>query len=248
MLRFRDLDHRYEEIGNPGQQWTGVTTLISKFKSKFDNNIAYKNSADITSKWYGIDPLEIQRIWKAEADRSTTLGSWYHHKMEMSEITGIQCCPMIDEWKYAGDQKLIEGIHPEYLLYHPEYKVCGQADRLEVVGNILNCRDYKSNKKIETEGFRGKKMLSPLDHLDECHFNTYALQLSMYTYIGLHHNKHLKPGTLEIYHVVFENSGQDKWGYPITAVDKEGDYIVKEVKVIPVPYLEKECEAILNSL
>lgn len=248
MLRFKEEGHIYQDIINPTRKWTGVTTVIGKYKGKFDDNIAYKNSKDPDSKWYKTPPEEIKRIWKQEADRSTTLGSWYHKKQEEGEVTGIQCCPVENEWKYAGNQILVEGIHPEYLLYHPDYAICGQADRLEVKENTLSVRDYKSNKKIETKSWNGKKMmLPPVSHLQECHLNIYSLQLSMYAVITLHHNPNLVIGDLEIYHVVFENSGYDKWGYPITAIDEKGDYVAKEVNIIKCEFMEKEVKAIMEN-
>lgn len=247
MVKFNDINHSYVSVIPDKKDWVSVTSIISKYKEKFNNALVSERvSTDVNSKWYGLTPKEIIEIWESENKRSVELGKFYHTKMELGETTGIQCCPVIDEWKYASDQKLVEGVHPEFLLYHPEYRVCGQADRLQVADSLLNCRDYKSNKVITTEGFRGKKMLYPLQHLDDCHFNTYALQLSLYTYIGLYHNRQLQPGKLEIYHVQFENEGYDTWGYPITKVDKTGDYVVKEVVVVPVPYMKKEVELILE--
>jgi hypothetical protein len=247
MLRFLEKGHVYQDLVDINTKWIGVTTFLGKYKTPFDDNIAYKNSNDSASKWFGVPAETIKQIWKAEGERSTKLGSWYHRKQEESEVTGIQCCPVIDDWKYAGDQNLVEGIHPEYLLYNEEYLICGQADRLQVSNGLLNCRDYKSNKKIDRVSWNGKKMmLPPIQHLQDCHLTHYSLQLSLYTWIGLQHNPHLQAGKLEVYHVKFVEIGQDKWGYPIYLQDSNGDYVVKNVEVIPVPYLEKEIKMILE--
>lgn len=247
MLRFRDSDHLYEEINDPSRKWSGVTTLISKFKEKFDDSISEKNSRDTQSKWFGVDPAEIRRIWKAEGDRSTSLGKQYHLKQELGEVTGIQCCPVVDEWKYAGVQQLQEGVYPEFLCYHPEYAVCGQIDRVEVINNVINIIDYKSNKEIKREGFRGKRMLPPINHLQDCHLMHYSLQLSLYAYILQYHNRNMTIGNLQIHHVKFEQIGEDKYGYPIYK-QENGEFVVKSVEVIPVEYLKKEVDLILNSL
>ena len=60
------------------------------------------------------------------------------------------------------------------------------------------------------------KMFKPLSHLDDCNLNHYNIQLSLYMYIILKHNPKLKPGKLIIQHVKFEETGRDKYDYPIT--------------------------------
>lgn len=55
----------------------------------------------------------------------------------------------------------------------------------------------------------------PLSHLGDHNFNHYALQLSIYMYIVLKHNHNLKPGKLQIHHVLFEIEDRDSYGYPM---------------------------------
>ena len=47
-------------------------------------------------------------------------------------------------------------------------------------------------------------MLPPLSHLDACNYNDYALQLSVYMYIMLKHNRSLEKGVIQMDHVEFE--------------------------------------------
>ena len=91
-------------------------------------------------------------------------------------------------------------------------------------------------------------MLDPVSHLDDCNFNHYALQLSIYMYIILKHNPKLKPGRIFIHHITFEQEGEDKWGYPIAKLDNEGNPIVKEVIPMSVPYLADEVISIMHFL
>ena len=63
---------------------------ISNFKQPFDaDNIAAKVAKSKKSKWYGLTPEEIKEAWKAEANRATTLGTWYHNQRE-ADICGIE--------------------------------------------------------------------------------------------------------------------------------------------------------------
>jgi hypothetical protein len=43
--------------------------------------------------------------------------------------------------------------------------------------------DFKTNKKFRFSSPFGERMLEPVDHLHNCEFNVYALQLSMYAYM-----------------------------------------------------------------
>ena len=264
---FSASDHSYKSIDDSDNiDWVSVTTLISHLKKSFDaKKTAERVSKNKRSKWFGIEPVKIEAIWKNEADRATTLGTYYHNQREndlcslasmeregvtipiiapSGEVHGIRKAPL---------QKLEPGVYPEHMVYLKSIGVCGQSDLVEVVNGKVNIIDYKTNKEIKTESFinwegASEKMLDPVNHLDDCNFNHYALQLSIYMYIILKHNPKLKPGRIFIHHVVFEQAGEDEYGYPITQLDAEGNPIVKEVIPIAVPYLVDEVISIVHYL
>lgn len=264
---FNASDHTYRSIdGAEGIDWISVTTIISSLKKGFDAKaVAAKVSKNKRSKWFGIDPKDIEAIWKNEADRATTLGTYYHNQREddlcslaSMEREGVTV-PVIapsgenDGIRYAPLQKLDSGIYPEHMVYLRSAGICGQSDLVEVVNGKVNIIDYKTNKEIKTEAFTNwegvtEKMLDPVSHLDDCNFNHYALQLSIYMYIILKHNPKLKPGRIFIHHITFEQEGEDKWGYPIAKLDNEGNPIVKEVIPMSVPYLVDEVISIMHFL
>jgi len=263
-LIFKEEGHIYESI-DPNEQieWTSVTSLVGKFKPKFDAvQQALKSSKNKRSKWYGMDPDAIREIWHNETIRAVTLGSFYHNQREKDLIEcetlqregfDLPIVPpkVMDGIKYAPDQKLINGIYPEHFVYLKSAGVCGQADRVEIVNGYINIYDYKTNKEIKTEGFvnwEGKRdtMLAPISHLDNCNLMHYALQMSIYMYIILKHNPRLKPGVMVIEHINFEKEGDDEFGYPITKYTPEGDPIVKEVISYDVPYLKEEVMSMFN--
>ena len=136
-------------------------------------------------------------------------------------------------------------------MYLKSSGICGQADLVEVVNGVVNISDYKTSKKIDRESYKNwegisKKMLRPIHHLDDCNFNHYALQLSIYMYIILRHNPNLKAGKLMIHHVKFEEADKkDKYGFPIILLDN-GEPIIKEIEYIELPYLKKEIQKILK--
>jgi hypothetical protein len=263
---FNANDHSYKSLDGETIDWISVTTLVSNLKKPFDaQKTAQRVSKIKKSKWCGIAPDTILEIWKKEADRATTLGTYYHNQREADlcslasiEREGIIVpvmppIPEIEGLKHAPEQKLDDGIYPEHLVYLKSAGICGQSDLVEIVNGHVNIIDYKTNKEIKKESFKdwegvSVKMLDPVSHLYDCNFNHYSLQLSIYMYIILKHNPKLKPGNIYIHHVVFETEDLDQYGYPITKYSPEGDPVVKEVIPMEIPYLKEEIVGIINWL
>ena len=262
---FKPEHHKYHSIDEDPIDWVSVTTLTSLFKQPFDaESQALKSSRNRKSKWYGMSLEEIKAAWKAEGDRATKLGTWYHNQREADlclldtiEREGVKL-PIIrpiekDGDKYAPEQKLTNALYPEHFVYLKSVGICGQSDLVEVIGKKVNITDYKTNKEIRLEGFKTwegitQKMKAPLDHLDDCHINHYALQLSLYMYIILKHNYQLSPGKLTLNHIIFKELGRDKYDYPINELDSNGDPIVEQVVPYDLPYLKSEVISIINWL
>ncbi len=264
-LQFDAVEHKYTTLNKPEDVWTSVTSLISKFKAPFDKlAVAKKSVKKKNSKWYGMKPEEVIKVWDNETNRALTLGSWYHDQRE-EQLLACNTLerhgkaldimkPITDgDIKLSPDQNVTDGIYPEHLVYLRSAKICGQADRVEIVNGVVNIYDYKTNKEIKTEPYVNwegvrSTLNSPLEHIDDCNLMHYALQLSCYMYMIMKHNHNLKPGVLEIHHIVFEVESYDEHGYPITATDDRGEPIVKEVVPYELPYLRKEVIAMINHL
>lgn len=265
-LQFKPEFHEYSSIDGDDIKWTSVTSFISKFKQPFDADAtALKVSRSKKSKWYGMKPEDIKKAWNNEAKRATDLGTWYHNQREI-DLCGLSTIgregmnvpifiPNVDNngVKTAPDQKLVEGIYPEHMVYLKSAGLCGQSDYVEIVNKKVNIIDYKTNKEIKKESFKGwdgksQRMAPPLSHLDDCNFNHYALQLSIYMYIIIKHNPLYKPGSLTIQHVIFEELDKDKYGNPINKLDNQGNPIVKEVIQYDVPYLKQEIMSLINNI
>ena len=266
ILRFTPHDHKYTSIKKEDEKdWLSVTSFIGNFKQPFDaDSIATKSAKNKNSKWYGMSPDDIKAAWKSEANRATSLGTWYHNcrekdicELETIERQGLTIPVIkpieIEGVKYSPDQKLSDGVYPEHLVYLKSAGICGQSDLVEVINGHVHITDYKTNKEIKTEGFTNwqgmtQKMLAPVSHLDDCNLNHYSLQLSLYLYMILKHNPRLKPGTLIIHHIQFETVGEDKFGNPITGLDSNGDPVVKDIVQYDLPYLKQEVISLLHWL
>lgn len=82
---------------------------------------------------------------------------------------------------------LKDGYYPELLIWNDYYKVAGQSDKVFISTEkdirYVDFDDFKTNKKIDTKGFKGEKMLSPLSHLENCNFIHYSLAISCYAFM-----------------------------------------------------------------
>lgn len=265
-IQFTASDHKYQSINQDEQiEWISVTSVISLFKKAFDKEAqAIKSSKNKRSKWYGMTPEEIIAVWDSSNSDALGLGTWYHNQREADLLScntigrlGLDVPvfkPIEDNGiKIAPEQNLIEGIYPEHMVFLKSAGVCGQADRVEVIRDEINIYDYKTNKEIKLEGFKNwegitEKMLDPINHIDDCNYMHYALQLSIYMYIMIKHNPNLKPGKLVLEHIIFKKEGLDQYSNPIYQKDAEGNPVVDKVVSYDLPYLKKEVVALFKHL
>lgn len=263
---FKAQNHKYESLDpNERIEWLSVTSFVALFKKKFDPVAqSLKSSKNKKSKWYGMKPEDIQAAWAQEGERAVNAGTFYHDQREsdLIEIDTLDrhgvSVPIIkpiflDGVKHAPVQKLSNGIYPEHFIYLKSAGICGQSDRVEVIKDIIDIVDYKTNKEIKKSGYKNwegitEKMLGPCAHLDDCNFNHYALQLSAYMYMMLKHNPQHKPGKMMLHHVIFEKEGEDQFGNPIFKRDDKGNPIVKTVVPHEVPYLKSEIRNMITWL
>jgi hypothetical protein len=265
-ILFKSETHSYTSIDpNENITWISVTGIISKFKKPFDADIvAEKSIKNNWSKWYGMKAEDVKEAWKNESQKAMNLGTWYHNQRERDllacetisreDIIIPIIKPIeIDGIKKAPDQKLTNGIYPEHMVYLKSAGMCGQADRVEVVNDKVNIYDYKTNKEIKTKSYvnwegLSDRMLTPLNHLDDCNLNHYALQLSLYMYMIIKHNPKLKPGKMIIEHITFEEAGKDAYDNRVVLYDQFGEPVVSGIVEYEVPYLKNEVISIINTM
>ena len=179
---FNAADHSYKSIEADEIKWISVTSLVSQFKKPFDAKaIVERVTKSKRSKWYGIPPQKILEIWDSEANRATTLGTYYHNQreadlcsfasIERDGITVPVITPVeeIDGLKQAPSQRLDPGVYPEHMVFLKSAGICGQSDLVEVVNGYVNITDYKTNKEIKTESFKNwegisEKLLIPVNN------------------------------------------------------------------------------------
>ena len=81
----------------------------------------------------------------------------------------------------------------EQIVGSRDYDVAGSIDFLAYSKKLdaIIIIDYKTNKKITFESYKDQKMLYPLNHIPDCNYYHYCLQLATYKCI-LEHETNLK--------------------------------------------------------
>lgn len=259
-LLFSEPDHKYFNPDAPDDNWTSVTSVIHSLAEEFiPQPAAEKANKNRKSKWYKVSVTEILKAWEDENLRSRELGHFYHNMREQellnSKDNKLPVVPSVitDGLKRCPEQKLQEGIYPEHMTYLTSVNIIGQSDLVTVEDGYIHIDDYKTCKEIKRASYvswdgDSKKMLGPVAHIEDCNFNHYALQLSIYAFAIQRHNPNLRVGELTLEHVLFEQEGENQYGYPIYSKDENDQYIVQDVVKYKLPYMKSEVLAIINHM
>jgi len=196
-IGYVDAPHKYYDL-NTRKQLISVTTLIGKYKQKFNSDYWSKKKA----KDYGTTPEKVLNYWDKLRILGTTRGSILHDYLEnrcynkIFEIDYDMYLPYLDTSEfiqfhkkqsklitmadnYIKDHSHIIPIKPELIVGNK--KVAGQVDFFgyNIDTNNYTLVDFKTDKKIDyTNKYQSFK--SFLSHLEECEINKYSLQIKTY--------------------------------------------------------------------
>jgi glutamate synthase domain-containing protein 1 len=176
---FNEQEHTYY-LGN--KKLTGITSIISKYKNKFDSDLIATNYAIK----HNLKKENVLKEWKEKGEYSCNQGTEVHKIIENYILTGeINLSNIYPKEKIAV--KFIEEIfktnkltpiETELIVYND--KIASQIDLIAMNNKgDLFILDFKTNSKIETNGYN-KYMLHPFNLLPDASFYHYSIQLSIY--------------------------------------------------------------------
>jgi len=219
LIRFDEKTHSY--YGENGKRYTSVTQLLKPYTPPFDpDGFIIKAVA----KKEGVAEQDIRYKWNKERDEACDKGNKLHASIEA----------LVKKEKPA-DEKIIEDfirfkkenitgkLTAEERIWNDFYEVAGTPDMPERFKRKTNIFDHKTNKQIDFSNKYGTRMLGDLSFLEDCNYNKYALQLS-------------------IYGLLYELRGEIIGKLTILWFDSE-----YKVHPIPVPYMRDTAELILNN-
>lgn len=255
-MYFLEHSHQYFiEIDNSVKEYKSFSflkKLVEPYKDwdEIARKYAEKNNMTIE---------EVKALWEKKKTDACERGTLLHLHQETGDVQNQDLITY--QSPIVGDKKIIrnletleDGWHLELPLYNHEYEVCGTADRvfIETINGIryVDIYDYKSNEKIELESYFNPRtkthemMKVPLNHLMNCNYWGYALQLSTYAYFLERYNYVVRNLTLN--HIPLEECKTKK--------DKELAIVYHNDKAFKkgqetnydIPYLKKEAIKLLK--
>lgn len=257
-IQFIESTHQY--LTEDGRELISVSKFTEKFKEKVDwKTIAKRVAAKLTRNGTPTTVNEVLKKWERKRNISAEVGTLYHsiREQQLLEEAGDShpkiACPIVDgnKWSLPIQELQNNTIYPELMIYDFDYMICGQSDKVIVEGNKIHIWDYKTDQEISLKGWSNewtspKKYLPPIQHLEECNGNTYALKMSLYMYMLWKANKgRFKPGDIVIEHITLKRDPLDD---NIPVLNQEGVPIEEGRKLIHLPYLKKEVMAMLKTL
>jgi len=229
---FHEDEHKYTYNG---YECKSVTTLLKDYKHIFDDVLI----AGKYAKKHGMELIDVLKNWDQIREKSGTIGTEVHKYAEMKFLQKayiphwyeydppMQLLTYVDNFYQDTKNKLIP-VKLEFVIGSFDKRLCGMIDKLfwNVKAKELQIWDYKTSKKIETSSPFKNKMRNGLQHLDDCEYNTYSLQLG-------------------IYKKIIETECQIKLGNSyICWLNAEND----NYKVIKTAGMEQEVDLIWNSI
>ena len=156
---------------------------------------------DISENDFNREQQAILDTWDEENRKSCERGTKIHAELENSfynkkKDIDISKYHIGGKFECKKDYYILDienGVYPEYLISRVsedgKLRIAGQIDLLVKKGNKIIIGDWKTNKKIDIKSFfdskskTSAKMKYPLNHLDDCNYNHYTLQLSTYAWM-----------------------------------------------------------------
>lgn len=168
------------------------TRFVNHFFPPFDPD---GRIAEATARKRGISVEQLKFEWKQNSAAACEYGTRVHEtaedtfyrreyrnsprdQREMAVFTHARNTAM-----YIMEHFNVMGV--EQIVFDIQYQLAGSIDLLaqSKKDGVIWIFDHKTNKKIDRTSRYGTKGLYPIEHIDDCEFNHYALQLSTYEMI-----------------------------------------------------------------
>lgn len=183
-IKFIEDGHKYINEEN-GHEYLSVSKLLGLYKNKFDA----ENISKRVAKKQGITQEEVLKNWDSIREFACERGTDFHQALEDNIKTG-EVCPLykkvIENFQLCISKNInnIESIFSEILCYNDEFEIAGTSDICwHHTDNSFTIGDFKTNKQFRYNSNYNDWLKYPINHLSECEFNNYTLQLSLYAFM-----------------------------------------------------------------
>lgn len=178
MVTFDANTHTY--TNEHGEKYISVSTLLGEYKKPFDKEFFSR----ITAKKRGVSQDVVLKEWEQNTKNACDFGKVVHSIIEDYIKSGIiKDAEIVDAFKKVFIKKYVT-IHSERILFSDKDKIAGTSDMIvDVNSDTFDVYDLKTNTKFDFDNKYNEYLLKPVHHLQNCKYNTYALQLSLYAYL-----------------------------------------------------------------
>jgi ATP-dependent exoDNAse (exonuclease V) beta subunit len=170
--------------------FTSVTTFVHSHFEKFDADLIInkmmKSDKWILSKYYGMTKQEIKDSWELNRIEASSAGTKLHRDIELY-YNHIQINNDSIEYNFFLDfekERIQLGLIPyrtEMMIFDEEYKLAGSVDMLyKCSDGTYQIYDWKRCKQIKKQNYWRKSKTMEINHIPDCNFWHYTLQLNTY--------------------------------------------------------------------
>ena len=178
--------HTYNLLKDSSIDFISVTTFISEFFEKFNSLKIATKLVRTSPKYSHMKVEELLEVWRGKRDHGTKV----HNEIEdyliddkyPEESKAIQGINWLDKHIYLDKHK----VYSEKIIYSEELKLAGSVDLIikHTDTDEYTLVDWKTNDKISTSAFRNQMGTHIItSDIEDCKYNLYALQLSLYRYL-----------------------------------------------------------------
>lgn len=178
MINFEPQTHTYKN--NNGEVYESVSQVLSKYKKPFDTDFFSR----MVAKKRGVSQDVVKEEWKQNTENACSYGKDVHTVVENYLKNGtIDEQNIINEFQKVFPYKRID-VRSEIILWNDTHKIAGTSDIIiDVDDKFFDVLDIKTNKKFDFYNKYNETLLKPLEHLHNCKYSTYGIQLSLYAYM-----------------------------------------------------------------
>ncbi len=196
-IKFYEVGHKYDlTVNNQVLNPISVTTLIHHYCQEFNADLIIKRMIMSknwhASKYYGMFPQEIKDKWENDKNSAASAGTEMHLNIEycLNQLNfnySIELQYFANFWKdFKLKYKNFSIYRTEMTVFDEDFRdgkaICGSIDALlKNDQDEYIILDWKRSKEIKYKGYT--KMKYPFQHLDDCNYNHYCLQLNIYKHI-----------------------------------------------------------------
>lgn len=180
MVVFDNKTHTYKNPAN-NRPYISVSKFLSLYKEPFDSDYFATKKA----KQLGKTKEEVLQMWEDNKNTACDKGQNVHAIVEDYLNEGlVRDEKIIYDFEKSFDKSDFKRVLSEEIVHNDEFEIAGTSDLIcDVDSDYFDVYDIKTNKRFDFYNKYNKHLKAPLNNLQQCHYNDYSLQLSLYAYM-----------------------------------------------------------------